>query len=881
MTEDQRKLMIAERIFFLYNSAGQTGIVKAKKRTAYGWERSMKAVNLRTEYLIDPVGIDIANPRVFWTCEGGVKQTACRIVSEKWDSGRVETDSMHAQYPLTLVSGERVNYRIKLWDENGDEGEWSEAAFFEMGLLRASHWQAKWITGDYKVNRRKRYPVDCFRKAFTCGGKVARARLYMTACGLYSAQLNGERVSMPLAPGITDYRKRVQYQTYDVTALLKENNTLTVELADGWYRGSCGAWGIRNQYGTETKLLAQLEIVYEDGRKETVVTDETWEWSSDGPVRFADNKDGETVDARLTPSYGKHAKVTSHPVTPTASNNVPVAEKETFTGAMTVTPSGKKLIDFGQNIAGYISFKVNAKAGQKLTFRFGEMIKDGELYQKNIQFSFGKRITPLQRIDYICKDGVNEYKTKFAIFGFRYAEIETDVKLTADDVTAAAVYSDLEETGFFRSSNDLLNRFVEATRWSAKSNSADLPTDCPTRERLGWLGDAQIFVETAGCLFNYLPFARKFENDVCDAQHKNGCFTQIAPTGGVDFYMHPKDGSAGWSDAGVLIPYRLYRRYGDTAILTDHYDQMRRFAEYKIGTLGKWYLTSRPTGIGRKYARDISNYGTSYGEWAEPADVNAIGVSDFVSPHPEETTAYIVYLMEVMAQIADILDKPEDKERYLSYAEKVRRGYQKLVETKRYSLDTDRQAKLVRPLYFRLLDEERTAYAKKRLLEALDRYGWRLGTGILSTPLILYVLAEMDIAYAYRLLENEESPGWLSMPKAGANTVWEAWEGPQNTQGGIGSLNHYSKGAVTEWLFKEMCGIRVEGENHFVIAPKPGGSFTFAAAEYRSVYGTVKSGWKKAGTGWQYEIEIPSNCTAQILLPDGASKTVTTGSYQF
>ena len=839
----------------------------------------MKAINLRTEYLADPVGIDIANPRVFWNCAGGVKQTAYRIVSENWDTGRVESDSMRAQYPLTLVSGERVNYRIKLWDENGEEGDWSEPAFFEMGMLRASHWRAEWITGNYAVNRRKRYPADHFRKTFACNGKVERARLYMTACGLYSAELNGERVSMPLAPGITDYRKRVQYQTYDVTALLKEQNTLAVELADGWYRGSVGAWGLRNQYGAETKLLAQLEIEYTDGRKERVVTDGSWEWSDDGAVRFADNKDGEVFDARMTPSYGGRAKVTSHPVTPTASNNVAVAEKETFCGTMAVTPGGRKLIDFGQNIAGYISFQVNAKAGQKITFRFGELLKDGELYQKNIQLSFGKKTTPLQRIEYICKDGVNEYKTRFAIFGFQYAEIETDVAITADDVTAVAVYSDLEETGSFVSSNELLDRFVDATRWSAKNNSADLPTDCPTRERHGWLGDAQIFLETAGYLFNYRPFARKFENDICDAQKKNGCFTQIAPTGGVDFYMHPMDGSAGWSDAGVFIPYRLYRLYGDKAMLTAHYDRMRRFAEYKISTLGKWYPTALPTGIGPKYARWISNYGQSYGEWAEPADVNAFGVSDFVSPHPEETTAYIAVLMEVMAEIAGILDRPDDRARYLSYAEKVRRGYQKLVETEKYSLDTDRQAKLVRPLYFDLLDEKQTAYAKKRLLTALDRYGWRLGTGFLSTPLILYVLAETDIAYAYRLLENEELPGWLSMPKAGANTIWEAWEGPNNEQGGIGSLNHYSKGAVVEWLFKEMCGIRTDGENHFVIAPKPGGSFTFAEAAYRSVYGEVRSRWQKTEDGYRYEITVPSNCTAEILLPDGTVRTVGKGEY--
>ncbi|MBR3553386.1 MAG: family 78 glycoside hydrolase catalytic domain [Clostridia bacterium] len=840
----------------------------------------MKAVHLRTEYLIDPVGIDIANPRIFWNCDSGVRQIAYRIVSERWDSGKVESDSMHAQYPLTLVSGERVNYRIKLWDENGNEGDWSDPAFFEMGLLRASHWQAKWITGDYSVNKKNRYPVDCFCKNFSAGGKVVSARLYITACGLYSAVLNGMRVSMPLAPGITDYRKRVQYQTYDVTALLQESNTLAVELADGWYRGSCGAWGLTNQYGTETKLLAQLEIVYEDGTKERIVTDESWQWSNDGPIRFADNKDGEILDARMEPSHGGRAKVTSHPVIPTASNNVPIAEKETFKGKLTRTPSGKKLFDFGQNIAGYLSFKVNARAGQTVTIRCGELLENGELTLKNIQLSLMKKTTPLQKIEYICRDGVNDYKTTFAIFGFQYAEIDTDVEITEDDVTAIAVYSDLEETGTFKSSNELLNRFVDATRWSAKNNSADLPTDCPTRERHGWLGDAQIFVKTASYLFNDLPFARKFENDICDAQHKNGCFTQIAPVGGVDFYMNAMDGSAGWSDAGVFIPFRLYLQYGDKAMLQTYYDRMKRFADYKIGTLGKWYPTAKPTGIDLRYVRSISNYGQSYGEWAEPADVKVFAISDFVSPHPEETTAYIVYLMEVMAEIARVLGKEDDKAKYRAVAEKVRKGYQKLVQTKQYSLDTDRQAKLVRPLYFRLLNDAQTVFAKERLIKALEHYNWRLGTGFLSTPLILYVLADIDVEYAYRLLENEEIPGWLSMPKAGANTIWEAWEGPNSTSGGIGSLNHYSKGAVVEWLFGEMCGIQVDGGNRFTIAPKPGGHFTFAEASYRSVYGAVESGWTRTKDGYVFTVTVPANTTATFITPDGNKQTLLPGTHR-
>ena len=834
----------------------------------------MNAIRLKTEYLTAPVGIDVCRPRLFWNCEGGERQTAFQIVAvddggaHLWDSGRVESNSMRAEWGSSPVPARtKVLWKVRLWDENGEPGPWQEASF-ETGL---DHWQAAWITGDYKPDKKCRYPVDCFRKTFSVSG-VKKARLYITACGLYEAKLNGSRVgNMVLAPGITDYRKRVQYQTWDVTGLLREGeNELTVQLADGWYRGSCGAWGLKNQYGTQTKLLAQLELVQADGDTQTIVTDGSWDWSNDGPIRFADNKDGEVVEASRIPGYGGKAKVTTHNVMPAASNNVPVTEHEKFKPALITTPSGKTVLDFGQNIAGYARFTVKARAGQKIFLRFGELLDEtGEFTQKNIQCSNKKITTPLQQVDYTCQDGENDYKTTFAIFGFQYILVDTDVPFRPEDFTAIAVYSDMERTGFLESSNPLLDKFVENTVWSAKNNHADLPTDCPTRERHGWSGDAQIFCSTASYLFDYAPMACKFQRDLVDAQHINGCFTQIAPVGGVDHYMNTMDGSPGWSDAGVFIPWEIFKRYDDRRILDENYDAMRRFALYKTGTLGKHYLTSVPTGIERKYRKYISNYGQSYGEWAEPVDVKAFAISDFVSPHPEETTAYIVLLMERMAEIAGVLGRKADVTEYLDTAQKVRTGYQALVRGKKHGLDTDRQAKLVRPLYMKLLDEEQTAYAKKRLVRALDNYRWRLGTGFLSTPLILYVLADMDIEYAYRLLENEEIPGWLSMPKNGATTIWESWEG-KTAQGGVASLNHYSKGAVVQWLFDTMCGIRMDSENRFLIAPRPGGHFTRAKAAYNSVYGRVESGWEKTNGGWAFAVTVPSNCTAEVRLPDGS-----------
>ena len=505
--------------------------------------------------------------------------------------------------------------------------------------------------------------------------------------------------------------------------------------------------------------------------------------------------------------------------------------------------------------------------------------ENGELTLKNIQCVSKKKATPLQKVEYICKAGENHYKTKFAIFGFQYIEVNTDIEIKADDFTAIAVYSKLEETGKFNSSNELLNQFVKNTMWSLKNNSADVPTDCPTRERHGWTGDSQIFCESAGYLMNYMPFAKKHLNDIYDWQRKDGCLPQIAPAGGVDFYMYTMNGSVGWADAGVLIPYRYWKLFGDDAIIKDNYDKMARYARFMMKRCGKLGLMAKPLGLKGEAKKYAVNTGQSYGEWAEPADVYPNKWTDMIAPHPEVSTAYTSYIMSLMAEIAEFLGKAEDVKLYKKYATKVKASYQALVETKDYSLDTDRQAQLVRPLYLGLLNEKQTAFAKKRLIKALDNYGWRIGTGFLSTSFILYVLADIDAQYAYKLLENEEMPGWLAMPKNGATTIWESWEGTM-AQGGIASLNHYSKGACCEWLFKEMCGINVTGENEFTIKPLAGGHFTFANAEYDSIYGKVISGWKKENDKYIYEVTIPANCKANIII-GGESQTIGAGTYKF
>lgn len=851
----------------------------------------MYAVHLRTEYLKNPIGIDVMKPCLMWTCKAGVKQTGYQILCQDekeqilWDSGKVSESTMRAIYAgEELKSRMAVTWKVRLWDENQEAGDWSEEAFFEMGLLLPIDWKAKWITGNYKVDKKKRYPVDCFLKEMELARKVQKARLYITACGLYEAHLDGVKIgSFCLAPGITDYNKRIQYQTYDVTKMLSEGkHKFSIWLADGWYRGSTGAWGLKNQYGTETKILAQLEIFFVDGSKTVMRTGDGWRWSSDGPIRFADNKDGEIIEAGLKPTYRDVAKVTSHTVVPTASNCVPVIEKERFVPKMSIAPNGKKLYDFGQNMAGYLEFHVCAKKGQKIHIRCGELLdQDGNLTLKNIQCTKKDFATPLQQIDYTCVEGENHYKTTFAVFGFQYAEVETDVEIKPEDITAIAVYSDMEQTGFFESSNPLLDKLVDITAWSTRSNSLDIPTDCPTRERHGWTGDAQIFFETASYLFDYAAFSKKYLNDVYDWQKKDGKLPQIAPAGGVDFYMDAMNGSVGWSDVGILIPYRFWKLFGDRQILTDYYDRMKKYAQFMMRRCGKWGgpLAKQIKGYPKEMKRYLVNCGQSYGEWAEPEDVHKMDWKDCAAPHPEVSTAYTSYVLEIMAEIASELEKEDDEKLFRAYGEGCKEAYQALVETEAFKLDTDRQAQLVRPLAFHLLNHEQKEYARKRLIQALEHYDWRLGTGFLSTPLILDVLAEYDLDAAYRLLENEKMPGWLFMPKNGATTIWESWEGTE-AQGGIASLNHYSKGAVCEWLFQTMCGIRIDGENHFRIEPRPGGHFTHAKAAYDSVYGHIESGWKKEDERMIFCIEIPANCTAEIHLPGQKPETVDAGKYQ-
>lgn len=859
----------------------------------------MKAIRLRTEYLTEPLGLGITAPRFYWNCEGGMKQTAYQIVCKcngetVWNSGKVESDAMtHIPYKgRELRSRERIRWSVKLWDENGESGEIA-TSWFEMGLLETSDWKAKWISGDYKPNKHYRQSVDCFQKNFKTSKEIASARLYASARGLYDVHINGTRIEdFILAPGMTDYRKRIQYQTYDVTALLQQENIIELRLADGWYRGSSAAFGATNVYGEQTSVIAQLEVLYEDGTMSTICTDDSWSWSNDGPIRFADLKDGEVFNAMMKPSYNGKVVVVEAPKAPlVASNNVMVREKEHFSPKVLLSTDGTRVLDFGQNIAGYLRFTVRGAKGETFRLICGEILdEEGHVSLKNIQEEVSHKrhdqvtmmiklltwkaigvptLTPLQEIRFTCSGGKDYYKTSFAVFGFQYVQIDGNVDF--EKIEAIAVYSDMEQTSTFECSNELINKLYNNTLWSMKGNYLDLPTDCPTRERLGWTGDAQIFFDTGAYMMDTSAFFRKWIQDIQDAQYPDGVIPSVLPYQGIEMMYKNSGMSVGWADAVYLIPFRYYKRFGDKTLLEDCYPMMKKYTEYVMKNLG---MADKKTAKNNPHNDYTYEKGIHLGEWLEPAEFQERTTAGNRIKHPEEATAYLHLTMKTMAQIAEILGKAEDVKTFEKYAEGSKAAYNYLF-VKTGTLDTNRQAKIVRPLALGLLDGEQKEWAQNRLVQAVQNRDYHVATGFLSTVFLLPVLTEAGKAEtAYKMLENTEKPGWLAEVLDGATTVWESWEGDA-------SRNHYSPGAVCQWLFDTVAGIRPDGENRFVIAPIPGGTLTHAKASYQSIYGTVESGWEKTDDGFRFNITIPANTTAEIKLPNGQTFIVPGGSYRY
>lgn len=848
----------------------------------------MKVINIKTEYLSNPLGLDSLHPIITWNVSGEhIKhQKAFEVVYSISGNEKVrihkDTNSTRYEFEEELKSRDYVTFEVRVKNEKDQWSPFSEKHHFSIGLLSKEDWSAKWIRGNYKVSKKQRYPVDYFKKVFEVKD-ISKGFLYITALGIYEAYINGVKVGNALlAPGSTDPRKRVQYDTYDVASLLKEGeNELVILLADGWYRGSIGAKGFTYVFGKYTQVLAQLELVND----EKVVTDETWSWSNDGPITFADLKDGEVVDFRKSPSFsgsvlpGKY----NHEITASSNSHVVVIARNTPIREFK-SKTDKVVFEFENNVAGNIALKLKGHEGSKIHLVMGEMLDDNnDVTLKNVQCIRKGKKTPLQEVEITLKEGENIYETKFFYGGFKYVSILENVGVELLSIEQLAISTEMDRVSTFECSNELINIFYDNTVRSSRSNFVDIPTDCPTRERMGWTGDSQIIFDTASYLFDCHAFFRKHIKDVYDRQDKNGRLPQIAPYSAEDWFMDVMNGSVGWADAGILIPYRMYLAYNDLNILKNNYENMVRYLKFMIRRCGSargiYAIYAKPLHLSKENKKYGVNNGQSYGEWAEPNDVKAFVWTDFAEPHPEESMAYTYYMMSLMVEISNLIGRTENNDLFIEYRDGVKRAYQELVTKPRHTLDTDRQCKQVRPLYMNLLNEEQTEFAKKRLIKALDNYDWRLGTGFLSTPFILYVLEKIDPNYAYRLLLNEKMPGWLYMAKENTGTIWEGWEGP-NAQSGIASLNHYSKGAMVEWLFKSMLGIKIKGENTFEISPVIGDGVDYVKGTFLSLYGEVKVSWKKEKSKVHFEIEVPVNTKATFIYEDKLEE-LEPGKHQF
>lgn len=986
----------------------------------------LKIYDLKTEYKSNPDCVDRVSPRFSWKLESdsrNVVQKNFHILAESegrtiWDSGKVE--SVRSQRILydgkPLKSRQTVTWKVSVTvvDSVGRyEEAMSKSARFRMGLLERKDWQAKWIEPECPETAMEEWdrPAPYLRREFAVRPGLKEARIYQTAHGLYETWMNGQLCTEDkFKPGLTSYYYRIQYQASDILGLLREGtNCWSVMLGDGWWRGTTGG-SVRNNFGYRLHYLGQIELYYEDGTKEVIGSDESFR-TSIGGLLASDMMMGEIFDANLEPEgwrepgyddsgwrtvhaiggiygggYGEsiasvneskgterkdsrraeekpEAKAPDHvDAALIASRSVPVWEKEQFEPKLFRDAAGKLVLDFGQNIAGYVKMRLrNTKKGQRIRLVHGEDINaEGCFSVEHINKPVMK-VPRFQEIIYICKGAEEEcYTPLFSVFGFRYLSVEGYIeehsaeevsskeayftedrgeetkspggqghamrevflgeKVRQGDFVAVAVYSDMEETGDFSCSHPLINKLVQNSRWSQKGNFLDVAVDCPTRERNAWTGDNQIYVRTASYFMNVYPFYEKWLQDqaieqyasgkvgitfpstssvhnpqaLAEAQRTNPTFALAGPTGNGNI----GEDCAGWGDSAAWLPYSIYLYYGDRQILRNQYETARKWVDYMLCCAKEHnplyegqpqYHTYTDGELDADYIYDTRMH---YGEWQEPIvaallpegmDLAAVFARMVKEGKPKVATAYMCRSSENVAMMAGKLGRARDADKYQKITERIRRVYDRYFIGEDGQIEPGHQAAYVRALAFNLCSEEKRPLVQAQLVKEIEANGYKLNTGFLSTPFLLPVLVEMGRTdLAYRLLEQTENPSWLHPITLGATTIPESWDGFDIHEA---SLNHYSYGAVCEFLFGYVGGIRPlwdkPGYEEFLVQPIPGGSLTFAKAEYESQYGRIVSSWKIESERIVFDILVPVNTKALVILPDGSRRQVGSGQYHY
>ncbi len=702
-------------------------------------------------------------------------------------------------------------------------------------------------------------PAAYLRKTFAVAGRVKSARLYASALGLYQCWINGKRVSDDIfTPGWTDYRKRIQYQTYDVTALVKSgNNALGTVLGSGWYSGRI-AWTAGKNYGPAPRALAQLEIETEDGKRQIVATDNSWR-AATGPILSQDLLMGEAYDARIdlgdwsAADYdaGKWAAVLTEPLTavPLVAAQTDAVQKviELRPKSVKEKPGAAYLFDLGQNMVGWTRLKISGPAGTQVKIRYGEMLNpDGTLYVANLRTA--------KATDYytLRGDGKAEtYEPRFTFHGFRYVELTgCAAKPMLDAVTGVVVSSALRQTGTFECSNPLVNKLQSNILWGQRGNYLEVPTDCPQRdERLGWMGDAQIFARTACANFDVARFLTKYTQDTADAQSAAGGYSDVTPRVG-DW----SDGAPAWGDAGVIVPWTVYLCYGDTRVLETHYDSMKQWIAYVD--------SANPDHLWKNRGNN------NFGDWL---NVNADLPRDVLG------TAYFAHSVEIVAKTARLLGKIDDADKYDTLLAAIKTAFQAAYVAPDGTVKGDTQTAYLLALHFGLLPEsQRSAAASKLVTDIVDKRQNHLSTGFVGVGYLTPTLTEIgrqDVAY--RLLNNDTYPSWGYSIRHGATTIWERWDGWTEEKGfqdvAMNSFNHYSLGSVGEWLYDRVAGIDLDPQNpgykHILLHPVPGGGLTYAKGSLDTLHGKIVSDWKIEGGSLRWSVTIPANTTATITVP--------------
>jgi alpha-L-rhamnosidase len=743
---------------------------------------------------------------------------------------------------------------------------------------RPKEWTAVFITPDWDEDTSQAQPSPHFRHEFDVPGDVASATLFITALGVYRAEIDGQRVSDDvLRPGWTSYRKRLCYQTYDVTALLNAGaNAIGVAVADGWARGNLGFRPKRNRYTDRLALLAQLEITFADGREVRVVSDGSWRAAA-GPVLASDLYNGETYDARLemdgwsSPRFEDSGwtgvRTVDWPAALVAPVGPPVRRIETVDPvSIDKSPSGKMILDFGQNLVGRLRIRAEGSSGTQITLRHAEILEDGELFTKSLRFA--------EATDrYTMKGGgAEEWEPEFTFHGFRYAEIDGwPGEIKPRDVEAVACHSDMQRTGWFKCSNEDVNRLHENIVWSLRGNFLDIPTDCPQRsERLGWTGDIQVFAPTSCLLYDVSGVLKSWLADLAADQFPDGGVPAVIPDV-VSEDMPVTSSGAGWADAAVLVPWTLYRHYGDAGVLEAQYASMRAWVEY----------VRRAAGEGLIWDNHFQ-----YGDWLDPAAPPDKPYQARADRHLV-ATAYFAHSTDVLSQVAAVLGREDDAREFAGLAARIKEAFRG-----RYAADGLRssiaQTEIILALEFGLLTSDQEPPAVARLVELVEQEGHRLGTGFLGTPGICQVLSDHgreDVAYA--LLLQRECPSWLYPITRGATTIWERWDAIQPdgsvNPGEMLSFNHYAYGAVGAWLYGTVAGLQLiePGWRRFRVAPRPGGGLEWAEARLECPHGPIDVRWAQRREGLEVEVGVPPGATADVLLPTGQARTVTSGRHTF